>query len=221
LFIKKTITDQICDILRQKIIHLDFKPGERISIDQLNKEFNVSRAPVRDALRRLEQENLVLVKPQIGTFISPISLQKAFEISQIRLLLEPYAAEVAANNIGFKDQEIITQKFDQLGKIEGNFTQKRQCLNDADTLLHKTIWKLSGNEEICAILEGYRDQINRIRLTTARLTHRLESSEKEVKEIYHALMEKDPKRTREAMYTHLSKLKNSIKKMVDLQKNKA
>src|SRR5690606_42140978 len=93
---RKTSTDLIYEAMRDDINNLRLKPGEKISEVRMAKKYNVSRAPVRDAIRRLQQDKLVLVKPQIGTIVAPVSLEKARDSCQVRLLLEPYAAEIAA-----------------------------------------------------------------------------------------------------------------------------
>jgi GntR family transcriptional regulator, rspAB operon transcriptional repressor len=82
-----TIGDQVYKALRLEIMEMRIKPGEKLSEVQLAQRFNVSRAPVRDAIRRLRQEKLVLVKPQVGTIVSLIFPDQATEICDVRLLL--------------------------------------------------------------------------------------------------------------------------------------
>ena len=109
-----TIGNQIYKQMRREILEMSFLPGEKISEAQLATKYNVSRAPIRDAIRTLEQERLVIVKPQVGTIISPVSLDKAVDICQIRLLLEPHAAYIAAEMIPKEDLANLEVAFSEL-----------------------------------------------------------------------------------------------------------
>lgn len=206
----KTLADQVYEKIKEDIVSLRIKPGEKLSESQLAAQYMVSRAPVRDAIRKLQQDKLVLVKPQIGTIVAPVSLDKARDICQIRLLLEPYAAEVAAEKITVEDQKMLTNQFAKIAQVEDDPDLKKEYIHETDTILHKTIWRLCENREIYHIIDGYKDEIHRIRLATAKLANRLVPTEQEMKEIYWALLKKDRKASREAMYSHISNLKKAI-----------
>jgi DNA-binding GntR family transcriptional regulator len=167
--------------------------------------YNVSRGPIRNAIQKLQQENLVVVKPQIGTIITPISLEKAGDILEIRLLLESHAAAVAARNITDEDITLLESKFREL-----NYSEDRDKLFETDILLHKTIWKHCENREIPAIINNYRDEIERIRRSTLELGNRLVPSVSEMKDIVEALKARDPVRAGDAMRAHILNIKNAI-----------
>jgi DNA-binding GntR family transcriptional regulator len=206
----RNLTDTIYESLRRDILESTLRPGEKLSEVRLAKRFNVSRAPIRDAIARLQQENLVLVKPQVGTLIMPVSSAKARNVLQIRLLLESYAAEVAALHLTPEDREILAQRFEKLARINKAGEDKKQQLFETDKLLHKVIWERCGNPEIKNIINRYRDEMQRIRRSTVDLGDRLTPSEMEMKEIYRALLAKNPIRARKAMVTHLLKIRKAI-----------
>jgi DNA-binding GntR family transcriptional regulator len=212
---KKTLADHIYDTLRKDIIELRIKPGEKLSEAQLAKRFNVSRAPIRGVIQKLQQEEFVLVKPQIGTIIMPISFKKARDILEVRLLLEPYAAEIAARNVTDDDLEVLKFNLERLAKKQDDLEAQREKLFAADSLLHQTIWRLSGNKEIYTIINTYRDEIQRIRLATLELADRFIPSEKEMWQIYEALAQRDPERAREVMYVHLSNIKSALESIAE------
>lgn len=212
----KTMADYVYESLHEDLVKLRHKPGEKLSESQLAKKYKVSRAPIRDAIRKLQKENMVLVKPQIGTIVSPISLDKAREICLVRQLLEPYAAEVAAEKISSKEQRLLKNQFRKLAENEDRGEEKKEVIFETDRVLHKTIWELCGNGEITSILESYQDEMNRIRLATAELANRIVPTQKEMKKIYTALMNKDSQAARKAMHDHISKIKKAVEVVIRL-----
>lgn len=210
----RNLTDTIYETLRKDILESTLKPGEKLSEVQLAKRFNVSRAPIRDAIAKLQQEKLVLVKPQVGTMIMPVSLTKAMDIIQIRLLLEPYAAGIAAPQISPEDRELLRHHFEKLAQIKKAGEEKKQQLFETDKLLHNIIWERCGNPEIKNIINSYRDEMQRIRRSTVDLGDRLIPSELEMKEIFVALAVKNPSRARKAMVTHLLSIRNAIEALL-------
>ena len=159
---------------------------------------------------------MVLVKPQVGTIVSTVSLCKAREICQVRLLLEPYAAEVSAERISDKDQTLLESKFKRLVRMKNHSERKKRMIFEFDTLLHNTILRLCANEEISSIIEGYRDEINRIRMTTTTFADRLLPSLQEMGSVYEALLKREAKAAHNAMYIHMLNLKNAVEGLESL-----
>ena len=206
----ETLTERVYRMLREDIVNLRMKPGDKISEVKLTEIYNVSRGPIRNAVQKLQQENLVVVKPQVGTIITPISFEKAGDILEIRLLLEPHAAEIAAKHIQEEDIEFLEKKFEEL-----NSSEDREKLFETDIALHQTIWRLCGNKEISNIINGYRDEIQRIRLSTIDLANRLVPTVTEMKKIFEALKARNPEGARESMYAHILNIKNAIEAVLN------
>ncbi|MDC7249372.1 MAG: GntR family transcriptional regulator [Sphaerochaetaceae bacterium] len=83
-----TVTDNVYNILKDKILNLDYKPGRALSAVKITKEMNVSRSPAREALIKLQSDNLVEIIPQVGTKVSLINLDKLNEERFLRTSLE-------------------------------------------------------------------------------------------------------------------------------------
>lgn len=205
-----TIGDQVYRTLRREIIEMQIRPGEKLSEVQLAERFNVSRAPVRDALRRLQQESLVLVKPQVGTIVSQIFPDQAAEICEVRLLLEPHAAFVATGLISEESLNLLKSDFDRMLTLPEGSEQRKALIFTTDNALHKTIWLACNNREIDAILDRYLDRMRRIQLATVELANRLNPSEQEMRRIFDALLARDAERARNAMHRHISNIKRAI-----------
>ena len=106
-FVKEGIYHSIrMDIISQKL-----KPGQYISEDELAKQYNMSRTPIREILIRLAQEDLIRIIPNKGIFVYELTKRDMDEILEIRLILESAAAKTAAENI-------TDEKINKLDKIE-------------------------------------------------------------------------------------------------------
>jgi len=205
-----TIASQVYRSLREQILEMAFRPGEKLSETQLAEKYHVSRAPVRDAIRMLAQEGLVEVKPQVGTIVSAVSPADAINICQVRLLLEPYAAAVAANRLREAALHTLEADFRKLAAEAGTSPRRKALVFAVDLRLHRTIWAACDNAHIAAILNGYVDQMNRIRRATAALADRLQPSEAEMRRIVKALSARDAAAARRAMHTHVLHIRRAI-----------
>jgi DNA-binding GntR family transcriptional regulator len=79
-----SLTEQTYEIIQTAVLSLELKPGERLSVQRLSEQLGVSRTPVKDALLRLEQDSLVSIVPQRGTFVSDITAEDVEEILELR-----------------------------------------------------------------------------------------------------------------------------------------
>ena len=205
--------------MRDDIIHHRIKPGEKLSEAKLAAEYKVSRGPVRNVIQKLAQDELVEIKPQIGTIVMPISWQKAKDILQVRLLLEAFAAEEAAKKAQPEDLVELEAKLEELENMPGDSEKKKADLFATDNLLHQTIWKLCGNREIAHIITNYKDEVQRIRLSTLELANRFTPSEHEMRLIFETLRDQDPAAARQAMSVHIENITRAMDQTI--QKTKA
>lgn len=207
----KTIADTIYEELKRSILDMDFMPGSKLSEAQTAKKFQVSRAPVRDAIQRLQQENLVLVRPQVGTIVSPIaSYEKAMEICEVRLLLEPYIARKAACNFSGEEKEVLSRLFEKLQAALPGTPEHDALLFETDLMLHSALWEKAGNSEMETILTGYKREIKRIQFTNMKLTKRSSESANEMRVIFDAILENNPSKCEEAMRRHVTNLAKAL-----------
>src|SRR6187200_1949486 len=86
------LSDVVANSLREDILAGRLPPGTRLDIGQLSRRFQISRTPIDDGLRRLEDEGLVIVAPRRGTFVAPLDARDLDEVFQIRAALEALAA---------------------------------------------------------------------------------------------------------------------------------
>jgi len=210
---KNTVTDYIYEKILNDIVSLHYLPGEKLSEVQLANRFNVSRDPVKRAFIRLEQEELVEIIPQFGTIVSEISIDKGKQICDVRLLLEPYATEIATKTITKGQMKKLENAFNKLNLLDKGSEEYSKYISELDILLHNTIYEASGNLIIRDVNHLYAPHIQRIRRANITWVNRLEPSRNEMTKIYEALQTGDPKKSAKAMYEHISNIKAAIEKL--------
>jgi DNA-binding GntR family transcriptional regulator len=151
---RDTSTQRAYDIIKQKILRCEYKPGQLISEKEIVEELNISRTPIREALNKLNGEGLLNIIPKKGIQISDLSIKKLKEIFEIRHLLEPLSVKLAIKNIQEKDIEYLKTCSIALS----NDFDSRNILNGFKTGvdIHLYIAKLSNNETLYSILRTLR-----------------------------------------------------------------
>ncbi|MCD8150008.1 MAG: GntR family transcriptional regulator [Clostridiales bacterium] len=95
----RTLRENIADAIRMKIINKELKPGDRIVEAELANEFGISRGPVREALRQLENEGLIEYTRNIGCSVKQITIQDSYEIYFMRIGYETMAVKLVGGKI--------------------------------------------------------------------------------------------------------------------------
>ena len=88
------VTTSILQLLREKIITCELKPGQKLNESNLSKSFGISRPPLREAFRVLEKDNMVVNVPRKGTYVTELSSKNYTEVSQVREMIECYTIEL-------------------------------------------------------------------------------------------------------------------------------
>jgi DNA-binding GntR family transcriptional regulator len=128
---QRSAEEAVTEALRNAIHQGLLKPGQKLSQADLAEQLGVSRIPLRDALRRLEAEDLVTMNGRRGTWVSALSPEAIKEIYEIRLLLEERCAKYAVKNMSDEDLAEIVALFDNMSKAEkdpanGGFDARRK-----------------------------------------------------------------------------------------------
>ena len=135
--------EDICNVIRNDIVHLKIKPGEPLNEIRLAKELQVSRTPVREALRRLAAEGLVTVTPNVGARVSEINLRDFRELIEFRIILERGAAHLIAINSTADDLRSMRQLHEKALSEE---TEDLDKLTDLDSEFHLIIRRAAHNK---------------------------------------------------------------------------
>lgn len=133
----------IYEELKRRIIELEMKPGDPIFEKDLCSEFGVSRTPVREALIKLAQIDLVEFRPRVGTFVTQIDIPTVKNAYEVKKNLEAFASELAAKRATEDEIRALFDIIDRFGKYDLEIDYK-QCIQD-DQLFHEIIRKASKN----------------------------------------------------------------------------
>ncbi|MRG85778.1 GntR family transcriptional regulator [Salinibacillus xinjiangensis] len=155
-----SLRDQVYQALKNAIISLELSPGQKIKDMELAERFNVSRTPVREALKRLEDEGLVISTPGSLTRVSEINTDEVKQTFVVVATLHELAASLAVANLTEEDFQLMNEYNFQLeaGVKEGNLFKAVE----ADDLFHGVFLKASNNVEIEKVLERLLPKIRRL-----------------------------------------------------------
>ena len=156
------LRDVVFNTLRQAILKGELAPGERLMEIQLAEKLGVSRTPIREAIRKLELEGLVLMIPRKGAEVAKISEKSLRDVLEVRRSLEELAIELAC-------QRMTDEEIEQLGERQNDFKNainKGNAMNigETDEAFHDVIYLGTGNDKLVQILNNLREQMYRYRL---------------------------------------------------------
>jgi DNA-binding GntR family transcriptional regulator len=207
----KPLRDVVFDTLKDAILKGKLEPKERLMEIQLAEQLGVSRTPVREAIRKLELEGLVIMEARKGAYVSDISYEDIIDTLEVREALETYAVKLAI-------EKKTTKKINNLEKLNDEF-QKAFEENDIqkmvylDTTIHNDLLALSGNKKLISFMDALNEIMQRFRLIYFNESYNPEVIIKEHYEVFEAIKRGDKESAVKAMTSHLSTLKDDIKKV--------
>ena len=148
--LRMVLADEIYDTVRAMLLNHEIAPGERINIDALARDLDVSQTPVREALARLESDELVVKQPLRGYAATPVlTVKELDDLFQFRAVIEPWAAKSAADHISPKAAEELKREL-ELGREAGELDIKDAyaAMSEHDARFHEIIARQSGNDFI-------------------------------------------------------------------------
>lgn len=178
--------DEVYDVLRKWIITGKLEPGTKLKLQELADILGTSRTPVREALLKLENDELVITKANRWTLVAPIDLKNGKNIYSIIWTLECLGLNQAFPNITSKDineLELFNEKFNVM-KTENQLERWQ-----ADNKFHDKIIQVSNNSELQKILFDLKVQVQRIEIKYFNKIDTMHSSYKEHKKIIQAIKE--------------------------------
>jgi DNA-binding GntR family transcriptional regulator len=154
-----SLADQAYVALRTLIVSLELAPGSPIKEPELTARLGIGRTPVREALRRLALERLVEVYPRRGMFVTTVDVRDLTRLCEVRAVLEPEAARLAAERATRVDLEEINALVDELAVVR---RRDDRLLIALDERIHRAIYRCSHNQLLEETLEWYYTHALRI-----------------------------------------------------------
>lgn len=157
-----TTRSQVHAILRQSIVSLELQPGQALSENELAGRYNVSRTPIREALIRLADEDLIEVVPQLGTFVTRISVIDVAEVQFVRETLERASLPHAIKNITKRDENYLRDLLDE--QEEAGRDGDLQHWFATDEGFHRTLLEIGGHPKAWSVVSSAKAHLDRVRM---------------------------------------------------------
>jgi DNA-binding GntR family transcriptional regulator len=205
----RSLQQQIHDQLLRRILRGELEPGERISPPEVAATLGVSITPVRDAVNQMAAEGLVTVMPRRGTVVSPVSIRDIEELYEIRLMIEPEAADLAADRATPEElggvQELAARlesaPVARAGEVDDLETYLQEIATDAE--LHASVVRAAHNRRLDALYAGLRTHVLIARAVFPRLYRGQPHRRGEHQRVVDAIAAHDGAAARGAMEAHL------------------
>lgn len=206
------LRDVVFRTLRQAILKGDLKPGERLLEVHLAERLGVSRTPIREAIRKLELEGLVLMIPRKGAEVARISQKSLQDVLEVRRALEELAVEIACVRIREDGLKALRQ-------IHARFTATTEHgdvsrITELDVDFHNQIYAATDNQKLVQLINNLQEQMYRYRMEYIKDREKWPVIVKEHKAIIDALAERDADAAKYAIRTHISNQEMTVRERI-------
>ena len=188
---KKSLTTKVFDNLRERIVSLEYPPGMPLSDKELCQQYGVSRTPLREALRKLENMGLVTILPRYGTQVSIIDITAIRCAYEVRIKLEGLAGATAARRISEDKLDELQNIVKELTALSNSSDHDQQPLMMLDARFHEIVYEASENHILCTFLENIYSRCARAWNASLGETDPLTENIEQLKELYLALKRRD------------------------------
>ena len=211
------LRDVVFNTLRKAILKGELKPGERLMEIALAERLGVSRTPVREAMRKLELEGLVVMIPRRGAQVANITEKDLNDVLEVRIALENLSTENACMRMTEEQLEELwnAAKNFEATMAEGNLVK----LAEADVAFHEVIYKSSDNRRLNQVLNNLREQIYRYRVEYLKDVESRKTLVEEHYAVYRALKARNQQQAVKDICIHIVNQQNAILRSLE-QMNK-
>lgn len=212
------LRDVVFNTLRKAILTEQLKPGERLMEVHLANRLGVSRTPIREAIRKLELEGLVIMLPRKGAEVARITEKGLKDVLEVRRALDALSVELACERI---TQEETKRLHDACRAFEHAARGKDvSVIATADVAFHDIIVEAAGNQRLQQLVNNLSEQMYRYRFVYIREENRHDKLVDEHREIYESIAKRDKQRAAAAVRLHIDNQENSILRQLQLEKER-
>ena len=203
----QSLADKAYHAIRGLIVSLELAPGALIDERELIERLGIGRTPVREALRRLALEQLVEVYPRRGMFVTPVDVRALARLSEVRAVLEPAAARLAAERATDADREELALL---LSELDAGGSE----LIDLDERIHRAVYRAAHNDLLAVTLEQYYVLALRIWSLALDRAVELEAAVAEHRALLAAIHDGDGERAEETMRAHVENFEQAMHRVL-------
>lgn len=202
------LREVVFNTLRDAILKGELEPGEHLMEVQLAGKLGVSRTPIREAIRQLQAEGLVVMTPRKGAVVAEITKEDLTDVLEVRKTLEKFAVELACINISEEELKSLHQCHD----IFKSALEEKDLTDIAnkDEGFHDVIYSATRNKRLIQILNNLREQIYRYRLEYIKDDEKWFTLIDEHDKLIRAIEEKDVETAKEVIEAHINNQEQTI-----------
>jgi DNA-binding GntR family transcriptional regulator len=195
------LREVVFQTLRHAIVHGEFEPGERLMEVDLANRLGVSRTPVREAIRMLELEGLVVMVPRKGAEVAKITEKDLRDAMEIRMTLEQMAVALACERIDAEGKTKLKKAC--IGFREAIVSKLVPAIVDADVVFHDVIFEATDNPRLISLAHNFNEQVYRYRVEYVKDMGYHDKLDEEHVAITNAILLGDVNQARELMGKHI------------------
>lgn len=202
------LRDVVFNTLRQAILTGELKPGERLMEIHLANRLGVSRTPIREAIRKLELEGLVIMIPRRGAEVAQITEKNLKDVLEVRRALDALCAELACDRIS--EEEVLRLKEACTAFANATKTRDAKIIAKADVALHDIIVQATNNNRLITLVNNLSEQMYRYRFEYIKDETQHQRLVEEHRTIYESIVRKDKEAASNAARIHIDNQERSI-----------
>ena len=210
---QKPLYLQVAERLRELIYKRDLSPGDWIDEISISQQLAISRTPLREALKVLQQEGLVELIPRRGCRVKELDEQELLELFPVMATLEGLCTNLAAQKLSAADLKQLEKIHERLEKYASSGNVDRYY--EVNREFHGAIQSLSGNRWLSRIASDLRNVLVLARHRQLTLPGRLQQSLEEHRKILQALRDNNPEAAQQAMLEHICQQEKVLRKEID------
>ena len=212
------LRDIVFHTLRKAIITGELLPGERLMETQLGEKLGVSRTPIREAIRKLELEGLVVIVPRKGAQVVQFTQKDIKDVLEVRGALEALAVRLACQRMderSFLRLQLVNTEYEYAAK-ENDI----ETMIEKDVEFHEVIFSATQNDKLVQMFGNLGEQVHRFRIAYLKNSEASMAVQEEHMEILQALRDRDADLAADLAATHIARQSDSIIKYLQ-EKEKA
>lgn len=206
------LRDVVFQTLREAILRGTLKPGERLMEMTLAAKLGVSRTPIREAIRMLEQEGLAVTTPRKGAEVARMTEKDMEDVLAIREALEQLAVSLACEAATEEELQALKEERKRFEHMVHSGDLKK--IAESDIRFHELLYEASGNPKLIAMLSNLREQMYRYRVEYLKDPSHYPNLIAEHRDIVEGLTARDKKKVYDAMERHMTNQAVVVKEII-------
>ena len=207
---KSYSTEEIYEILKNRIIHLEYEPGLILNEEELAEAFGVSRTPIRKIFQQLSGDNLLNIIPRYGAQVTAVDFRKMKSIFEVTRQLDPFAARLAVERIQPHQIAKLEEVYQRLQSYK--IPEDYQRAIDDDEIFHKTVLESSANPALAEILARLHMQTERMWHYSEQYIDSISIFTDTLGELLEAIKDRDYEKAERSARQHIDDFVEKIKK---------